>query len=199
MYLFFLFLLWGNTVFSVSFSEFAEMLRNLKQQDVNNVDYSVYAEEGVELITPIPAILSFHAQFINSNGLTKVLEIGPGEHPIVATHYLDNRMQRYNLLEGTIGWNLDIDFDRIPVDDNYFDFVYCRNLLQDLNNPVHAFNEMMRVSKNGYIETPSPAYSTIKFVVNQNMRFRGMYQHRFFVWTDKFTNQLFDTLVKLMD
>ena len=186
-----LFVVTFTCTFSMEFLDFAELLRSLNESLVGSEEYSVYAEEGTEVLNPISNILDLHYSFIRSNAFTRILEIGPGDHPFIATHYIDNKMYRYNLLEGTTGWNLDIDLEKFPVEDNYFDFVYCRNVLQDINNPVHVFYEITRVGKNGYIETPSPAYSTLKFYVNRHLRFRGKYQHRFLVWTDKSTNQMF--------
>jgi methyltransferase family protein len=42
-----------------------------------------------------------------------------------------------------------------PFRDKQFDFVTCKGTLEDLRDPVWVCEEMMRVSKSGYIETPS--------------------------------------------
>lgn len=43
-----------------------------------------------------------------------------------------------------------------PFPDKYFDFVICSHTLEDLRDPIRVCEEMMRVGKAGYIETPSP-------------------------------------------
>jgi len=49
---------------------------------------------------------------------------------------------------------IDIDFDIFPFSDDTFETSYSRHTLEDIQNPNHAFNEIVRVSKRGYIETP---------------------------------------------
>jgi hypothetical protein len=42
-----------------------------------------------------------------------------------------------------------------PFEDGQFDFVICSHTLEDVRDPVWACEEMMRVARAGYIETPS--------------------------------------------
>jgi SAM-dependent methyltransferase len=88
--------------------------------------------------------------------------------------------------------NVDIDFDKFPFYDNFFNFVYCRHTLEDIQNPQNAFNEIIRVSKRGYIETPSPICEIIKGIDGFGKSIcRGYLHHRYFVWSDIETNTLF--------
>lgn len=41
------------------------------------------------------------------------------------------------------------DAENLPFKDNTFDFVYCRNFLQNFEDPTRAFQEMYRVAKPG--------------------------------------------------
>lgn len=50
---------------------------------------------------------------------------------------------------------LDITKEKLPFKDNEFDFCLCTHTLEDLYNPFLLLNEMSRVSKRGYISTPS--------------------------------------------
>lgn len=42
-----------------------------------------------------------------------------------------------------------------PFEDNFFDFSFCSHLLEDVRDPIAVCGELIRVSKAGYIETPS--------------------------------------------
>ncbi|MCF7688801.1 MAG: class I SAM-dependent methyltransferase [Cephaloticoccus sp.] len=44
---------------------------------------------------------------------------------------------------------------KLPFPDKFFDFSVCGHTIEDLANPVPLLNELRRVSKSGYIETPS--------------------------------------------
>lgn len=80
---------------------------------------------------------------------------------------------------------IDIDKDKIPFVDNYFDFVYCRHVLEDIQNPDFAYNEIVRVSKAFYIEIPSP-FTEISRVIDaeysfnlyNNNLYRGYIHHK---------------------
>ena len=137
-----------------------------------------------------PRILHHYESLIRQNNFTKILEVGPGYYPFSsATHVVDHQLEKWTI-NGIIAWNLDMDVDRIPVEDNYFDFVYCRHVLEDLNNPQHAYNELKRVSKNGYIETPSPLIESLLLEVYAPFSLRGYHHHRWFIWTDSGSNAM---------
>jgi len=50
---------------------------------------------------------------------------------------------------------LDITKEILPFKDKEFDFCLCTHVLEDLYNPFLLLDEMSRVSKRGYIATPS--------------------------------------------
>lgn len=85
--------------------------------------------------------------------------------------------------------NMDLDFDKFNYADNSFDFVYCRHTLEDIQNPLNAFTEITRLSKKGYIETPSPLVEITKGVHDPN--YRGYDHHRYIIWSDAQTNTLY--------
>ena len=145
------------------------------------------------------SILQIHKLYgsiIKAHNFTKILEVGPGDAAFpYATHVIDHQLEHWNI-SGIYAWDLDMDTDRIPVEDGYFDFVYCRHVLEDLNNPLHAYNEITRVARNGYIETPSPIVEIMR-LGNYNDpalsygNLRGYHHHRFILWTNADTNSLY--------
>ena len=62
--------------------------------------------------------------------------------------------------KGVKATQLDIDASPLPFDDNYFDIVYCGELIEHLFNPDHLLEEIHRVLKSGgkcIISTPNLA------------------------------------------
>ena len=100
---------------------------------------------------PNTIILEKLIQFCISKNFKKILEIGPGKTP-------------FPLATTIVGFNetvkdyidINIEHTPLPFEDQSFDFLYCRHVLEDINYPVFALKEMFRVSKWVYIETPSP-------------------------------------------
>ena len=45
--------------------------------------------------------------------------------------------------------------DRMPIRDKFFDFSMCAHVLEHVSDPLSATNEISRISKNGYLETPA--------------------------------------------
>jgi len=119
-----------------------------------------------------------------------ILEIGPGKTPLkFATHLID-----------IIDWSdkftsikIDINEDKIPFPDDFFDFTYCRHVLEDIYNPKFALKEIIRTSKAFYIETPSPQVELSRGIeldtkYNDNgikyftpSALRGYYHHRYII------------------
>lgn len=139
---------------------------------------------------PNGEIIEMLVDFCQKNNYTKILENGPGSTPFpLSTHFIDVDPK----LKNTI--SIDIDFDKIPFDDEYFDFCYARHIFEDIQNPQHAFSETIRICKNGYIETPSPLIECIKMVDGlsreNNINYSGYIHHRYIVWSDIETNTLY--------
>ena len=93
----------------------------------------------------------------------KVLDIGSGHDPFpFATHLADiapedNAYGRAGIpmkyIEGKPFFACSVE--DMPFADKEFDFVYCSHVLEHVDDPKRACRELMRVSKRGYIETPS--------------------------------------------
>ena len=186
---------------NTSISSIIEVMKNhaiVFDQDIceNNVcPYHVVDTSSGYGFASISQIHKFYGSIIKAHNFTKILEVGPGDAPFhYATHVIDHQLEHWNI-SGVYAWDLDMDMDRIPVEDGYFDFVYCRHVLEDLNNPLHAYNEIIRVARNGYIETPSPIVEIMRLGNYNNPmlnygNLRGYHHHRFLLWTNEENNTL---------
>lgn len=139
-------------------------------------------------------ITSYLLNEIQESGYKKVAEFGPGgvsrrfPHANILIDHFASKLE--NVPADITTYQVDIDVDQVPVEDYAFDFVYCRHLMEDINNPIGAFREMTRLSKRGYIETPSPLIeSTVIERVSNGIP--GYTHHRFLFWTDTATNTLY--------
>jgi hypothetical protein len=120
---------------------------------------------------------------------SRVLDIGGGrEKPFdLSTDVIDITDQEINGRQYHI---VDIDYDRFPFKDNDFEVGYSRHTLEDIQNPKHAFEEIIRVSKRGYIETPSPLVECLRGVQDQDSKSCGYIHHRYLVFSDPKDNTL---------
>jgi len=90
----------------------------------------------------------------------KVLDIGSGAYPFpYATHLADlyeegTTHRAEPLLKTGLPFQT-CDIERLPYKDKEFDFVYCSHVLEHVKDPARACDELMRVGKRGYIETPT--------------------------------------------
>jgi len=139
--------------------------------------------------TPINEITDKLVNYCKTYDYTNVLEIGPGSVP-------------FPLSTKTIGINenikdyieIDIDNTKFPFENNSFDFVYSRHVLEDIQNPDFAMNEIIRITKlGGYIETPSPLIEITKGVdgLGCSNMYSGYIHHRYIIWSDILKNEIY--------
>lgn len=144
-------------------------------------------------------INKLEAYLVNKNIDTNVIDIGCNKNPFIkATHVIDfsNETDTIERIEKSNKFNIDLDIEKIPVVDKFFNFVYCRHTMEDIANPEFAINEMLRVSPRGYIETPSPLIECLRGVdaVQSNglhPAFCGYIHHRYIVWSNKSNNTVY--------
>jgi len=75
-----------------------------------------------------------------------------------------------------------------PFADGYFDFSICSHLLEDVRDPLAVCRELCRVSRAGYVETPSrlreifikSRFARLKMILGAVPEV-GFYHHRWFV------------------
>jgi SAM-dependent methyltransferase len=124
-----------------------------------------------------------------TNNYIKNLEVGPGFVPFsLATHFIGCNK---NVIPYT---NIDIDNVLFPFVDKSFDFIYCRHVLEDIQNPDFALREIFRITKNGgYIETPSPLIEITKGVDGTAFAssYCGYIHHRYIVWSNIQKNEIY--------
>lgn len=134
--------------------------------------------------SPNPQITNYLVESCTANHYTTILDVGAGSSPFPrATHLID-------AVAGPSVYQVDIDYEPIPFPIRHFQFVYCRHTIEDIQNPLHAVQEIFRVSQNGYIETPSPLVELMKGVDGGNTEYHGYCHHRYIVWSDSKTNTL---------
>ncbi|MBN2143138.1 MAG: methyltransferase domain-containing protein [Candidatus Aureabacteria bacterium] len=90
----------------------------------------------------------------------KVLDIGSGAYPFpLATHLADlyegETTHRSEKLIKDHRPFYQYHIESMPFSDKEFDFVYCSHVLEHVSDPAKACNELMRIGKRGFIETPT--------------------------------------------
>jgi hypothetical protein len=130
---------------------------------------------------PISSVITGVEDYCKKNNYKDILEIGPGTVPFsLATKIVGCNEKVKDYID------IDIDVKKLPFDDKSLDFTYSRHTLEDIQNPDFAMNEIIRVSKSGFIETPSPLIEITKGVDGQDKRnnYAGYCHHRYIVWSD---------------
>ncbi|MDX2238303.1 MAG: methyltransferase domain-containing protein [Hyphomonadaceae bacterium] len=134
----------------------------------------------------------------------RVLDAGGGRHPLnLATHVLDlkpyDERDHYGALDPENPRRFTAETWIVhdackapwPFPDKFFDFSFCSHLLEDVRDPLAVCAELVRVSKAGYIETPSRAreiFAKARFFGVKSWLGRmpdvGFNHHRWFVEID---------------
>ena len=89
----------------------------------------------------------------------RVLDIGGGGMPlpradVVVERYIAAAADRDNQQAPVDSRWLAGDVQALPFADHTFDVAYCAHVLEHVNDPARACEELMRVAGRGYIETP---------------------------------------------
>ncbi len=90
----------------------------------------------------------------------KVLDIGSGGEPFpFATHLMDKFPGATQHRDSKLKTNglpfTQADVQEMPFADSEFDFVYCAHVLEHVEDPAKACEEIMRIAGRGYIELPT--------------------------------------------
>ncbi|MCL6606406.1 MAG: class I SAM-dependent methyltransferase [Paenibacillus sp.] len=167
---------------------YLKLLENLLNRDEL---LRVYLEEAASLMEPeerflIPSIqlgygkendrFLYQQRFIDFDIKPgeKVLDIGSGGYPFpMATHLADlyegETSHRHEPLIKDGRPLIICDICDLPFEDKEFDFIYCSHVLEHVEDPGKACEEIMRVGKRGYIETPTRMSDiTLNFTKFQN-------------------------------
>jgi SAM-dependent methyltransferase len=89
----------------------------------------------------------------------RVLDVGSGGDPfphasVLLDRYPDNNATRHEALATMNRPFVLGDIHDLPFRDKSFDYVYCVHVLEAIADPLRACQELMRVGKRGFIETP---------------------------------------------
>lgn len=91
----------------------------------------------------------------------KVLEVGSGHNPhprsnVLVEKFIEDNSHRCGDLVVRKGQELhNYDGTNMPFKDKEFDYVICNQVLEHVDDPVVFCNELSRVGKKGYLESPS--------------------------------------------
>jgi ubiquinone/menaquinone biosynthesis C-methylase UbiE len=93
----------------------------------------------------------------------KVLDVGSGNVPShFATHLVDVTIENNDYGRAGMAFKhvdgipiYECNLEKLPFEDNEFDFVYCSHVLEHVTDPDKACSELMRVGKRGFIESPT--------------------------------------------
>lgn len=96
-----------------------------------------------------------------------VLDVGSGQNPHPRANVLCDKFIEDNT-ERACGGSIVVDRPfvlgdglHLPFQDKAFDFVFCRHLLEHVEDPARLLSELERVGRRGYIETPSKLYEKL--------------------------------------
>jgi hypothetical protein len=130
---------------------------------------------------PIKNIIDILVVFCENKKMKNILEIGPGKIPFpLANKFIGYNEKIKDYIE------IDIDTTALPFEYKELEFIYSRHTLEDIQNPDFAMKEIIRTSKSGYIETPSPLIEILKGIdYNKNSDLYGGYiHHRYIIWSN---------------
>jgi SAM-dependent methyltransferase len=90
----------------------------------------------------------------------RILDVGSGGRPhSVATHLcdaLEENLERGSDLKRDSRPFVYASIDCLPFRDESFDYLYAVHVLEHTANPAGALEELTRVARAGYVETPTP-------------------------------------------
>jgi hypothetical protein len=156
---------------------------------------------GIKVIQPgDEAMIERKARWVAAQKFKRVLDVGGAEKPLrPATHVLDlvphihrrideGRGPLPELFTTDTWWMRDACVAPWPFRDNYFDYVWCCQVVEDIRDPIVVCNEMQRVGKAGFISTVHRSYESS---VVQYDGVVGYHHHRWLIEAIEPTGAIF--------
>jgi SAM-dependent methyltransferase len=90
----------------------------------------------------------------------RVLDVGSGHNPhkradVLAERYIEKDVQRGGKFDSGDREVVRSDIEELPFADGVFDFSFATHVVEHVNDPGAALNELSRVPDRGYVECPS--------------------------------------------
>jgi ubiquinone/menaquinone biosynthesis C-methylase UbiE len=93
----------------------------------------------------------------------KVIDVGSGNIPFhLANHLVDITIENDNYGRAGVAFKhvdgipiYECNLEKLPFEDDEFDFVYCSHVLEHITDPDKACSELIRIGKRGFIESPT--------------------------------------------
>lgn len=98
---------------------------------------------------------------LHINKKDKVVEIGSGHNPMYRSNVIVEKFTNDNYHRGgdvkiyPHQLYVNADGEKLPFDDNTFDYAICNQVLEHVEHPETFVLEQSRIAHRGYIETPS--------------------------------------------
>jgi SAM-dependent methyltransferase len=150
---------------------------------------------AIKIITPgDESAIEKHARWVAQQGFRRVLDVGGLERPLrPATHVLDlypYERRRVDEGRGSLPerfnaetWKVyDVNNVPWPYPDDFFDYVWCCQVVEDVRDPVAVCREMQRVGRAGFVSTVHRSYESS---VVQGDGVVGYHHHRWLVEADQ--------------
>ncbi|QHW33169.1 methyltransferase domain-containing protein [Paenibacillus rhizovicinus] len=104
--------------------------------------------------------------FLQIDEKDTVLDIGGGSNPFHRANVVTEPFLNRNSHRGGMSVPASFDYvecfaEKLPFDDKSFDFVISRQVFEHTVSPKDACEEMMRVGKRGFIETPQKIFELL--------------------------------------
>lgn len=143
-----------------------------------NIDFNrlLYIEMG-SYQRPIPLTNSFGVVFpvladdilagmFSLKGSDQILDIGGGSNPFSKATVVTEPYLEMNTHRSGVDIKSGVDYvecfaEEMPFADKQFDFAIARQVFEHVTSPKAACDEMIRVSKRGFIETPQKNYELL--------------------------------------
>lgn len=96
----------------------------------------------------------------------KILDVGSGHSPhkeagVIVDKYLDNVSRGKDIVIPEDVKFIEADICNLPFNDKEFSFVYCKHVLEHIEDVEKAISELMRVADSGYIEVPTSLWEKL--------------------------------------
>ena len=139
---------------------------------------------------PNEKVLEILYNYCEKRNHKKILEVGPGPCPFrLANTFIGMNEPMENFID------ININLEQYPFEENHFDFIYSRHVLEDICNPYFALKEMIKKAKSGFIETPSSLIECMRYIdaerQNNCDELRGFMHHRYIVWCNIEKNTIY--------